>query len=317
MRATTLRALVLGFAVSLPIAALASGSQDAVAQAKKAPAKKKVWVSGVKRGKRHKGKIKGNIKRQRWPTKRPTSKTQLPELGNIPFQPGERLKYDIKMFDTVGGEAIFAVGDRVNHKGKPAVQLAAFLRSSPFLSKFYPIDDTLNVVVDERTFLPLKSTFNIRENGKVIDYDTEFRHHRHLVLSKKKKNGRTLDRNFTTVTPIYDALSSVYAARRLDLKPGLEFDYYAWDGRRERLVTIKVVGDERVWTPLGWFDTTKVEISSVITGGFVKKSALSAPRKRGTAWFAKDPYRTPVKLSTPTKLGAAEAVITKRWIEGS
>lgn len=259
---------------------------------------------------------KERIKRQRWPTRRPNRKIAgPPKLGPVPFPEGERLLFDIEMLGAKAGEAVFAVGKRTRKDGRAVVSLGAFLRSSEFLSKFYPIDDQLRVVADERTFLPIESTFNIRENGKSIDYVTDFQQDRTLVRSVRTKNGRRLDRNYTPEGPLFDALTSVYAARRLPLKPGLKFEYYAWDGRRERLVTVEVVGEEQVKTPMGLTDTLKVDISSVITGGFIKPSALDRPRKQGTAWFAKDPFRTPVKLTTPTKLGEARAVLNRRWVE--
>ncbi len=256
------------------------------------------------------------VKRQRWPTRRPSdAMVPAPKLGPVPFPQGERLSFDIQMLGAKAGEVVLAVGQRTRHEGQPVVPFAAFLRSTELLSKIYPIDDQLRVLADERTFLPVESTFKIRESGKKIDYLTRFQQARRLVLSDRTKDGRMLARNFTPETPLYDALTSVYAARRLDLKPGLAFDYYVWDGRRERRVHVEAVGEVAIDTPMGKIDTVKVEISSIITGGFIKPSALDAPRKEGTAWFAKDPYRTPVKLQTPTKLGPAEAVLTRRWVE--
>lgn len=256
------------------------------------------------------------LKRQRWPVKRPEKAIPpTPKLGPVPFLEGERLQFDIKMLGAKGGECILAVGKRQRKGNQGVVEFAAFLRSSEFLAKFYPIEDTLRVTVDERSFLPLTSSFDIKENKNEILYLTDFQQDRKLVLSDRHRKGKRTGRNFTTEGPIYEALSSVYAARRLDLKPGLKFEYYIWDGRRERLVQVEAIKEERIWTPLGWFDTIKVDISSVITGGFVSPSDLETPRKRGSAWFALDAHRTPVKLTTPTKLGDAEAVLARRWVE--
>jgi hypothetical protein len=307
MRALNVRALILGLVVAFaPTVGSATDTTDAPVV--EAPAKKL-----LKRGKKKK---KNRLKRQHWPTKRPDGKPpHPPKLGNIPFPEGERLKYDIKMFDTLAGEAIFAVGARIEGRGRNTVPLAAFLRSSPFLSKFYRIDDTLKVTVNEANFLPMESSFRIRENGKKLDYITKFKQFSRLLLSTRTKAAKILKRNFTTVAPVYDALSGIYAMRRLELQTGQAFELYVWDGRRERLVQVKVVGDERIWTKLGWFDCTRIEMSSDITGGFIKKSALDIPATKGTVWLAKDAARTPVKVSTPTKLGTAEAVLVKRWVE--
>ncbi len=101
----------------------------------------------------------------------------------------------------------------------------------------------------------------------------------------------------------------------MDLEAGQSFQYYVWDGRRERLVTIEAKGIEKVWTPIGWYQARRVDVSSRVTGGFIKKKALDAEPKRGHAWFGLDPHRTPVKLVTPTKLGDAEALLVRRYVE--
>lgn len=255
-------------------------------------------------------------KRQKWPVRRPKQRPKSPpKLGDVPFQEGERLAFKIRMLGAEAGEAVLAVGKRTRVAGRSVVPLVAFLRSSDFLSKFYPIDNKLVVVVDERTFQPLKTDFFIRENGNSIDYHTTFDQRARWVKSTRRKDGKTLDRNFTPAGAVYEALSSVYGARRMDLKAGQAFQYYIWDGRKERLVTIEARGIEKVWTPSGWYDAMRVDVSSTITGGFIKADMLDTPAKKGSAWFGLDPHRTPVKLVTPTKLGDAEAMLVRRYVE--
>lgn len=259
-------------------------------------------------------------KRQRWPTRRPEAALEAPPaLGNVPFPEGERLAFKVRitspLLNAEAGEVILAVGQRAKVNGRAVVPLAGFLRSNELLSKFYPIDDRLQVLVDEKTFQPLESTFHISEKGTTIDYKTVYDQPARHIISERMKDGKQLDRDFTTADDVYEALSSVYAARRIELVPGLEFKYYIWDGRKERLVTIRAAGVEKVWTPLGWFEGTRVDITSVITGGFITKDLLDAPAKTGSAWFGTDPARTPLKVVTPTKLGQAEALLTKRYID--
>lgn len=267
-------------------------------------------------------KRKVRKKRQRWPTRRPKEVLATPpKLGNVPFPEGERLAFKVRitspLLNTEAGEVILAVGQRTKLNGRAVVPLAGFMRSNELLSTFYPIDDRLQVLVDEKTFQPLESTFHISENGTTMDYKTVYNQPARHILSERLKDGKKLDRDFTSADDVYEALTSIYAARRIDLKPGLEFQYYIWDGRKERLVTITVAGEEKVWTPAGWFEATRVDISSVITGGFIKPDVLDTPKKTGSAWFANDAARTPLKVVTPTKLGQAEALLTRRYIDNS
>ncbi len=306
----TLLALALALGLGTAAGAPADAPPKSAATAVKQVVKARKTVA-------RKGRVKKRkARRQRWPVRRPEAALkQMPALGNVPFPEGERLAFRIQMLGAVAGEAVLAVGKRTQVDGRPVVPLVAWLRSSEFLSKFYPIENKLVVIADERTFRPLETDFAIRENGAAIDYHTLFDEARRWVKSTRVKDGKTLKRDFTTSTGVYEALSSVYGARRLDLKEGQVFEYYVWDGRKERLVEVTAGGIEKVWTPAGWYEAQKLSIATRVTGGFIKRQMLDDPPMRGFAWIGRDPNRTPVKLVTPTKLGDAEAVLVRRYVE--
>lgn len=257
--------------------------------------------------------------RRKWPISRPdTPLRPMPALseGSTPYQPGERLKYEVRMFGATAGEAILAVGERKVHKGRTLLPLVGFVRSSEFLDKFYPVDDKMVVVLDEKTFLPLKVEFFIKEAGKALQYLTEFDHRQKLIRSTRKRDGKTLVREFQPAGPIFEVLGSVFGMRRMALEPGMKFDYYAWTGLKERLVSIEVVGLDRMWTPMGWYDALKIEVSTRLTGGFFHDGKLPEQKQLvGTVWLGTDAARTPLKVVTPTRIGNAEAVLVNRYIE--
>mgnify|MGYP001136968164 CR=1 FL=1 len=134
---------------------------------------------------------------------------------------------------------------------------------------------------------------------------------------ERKRKGKTRTSRYVHSAPkqLYESLSSLYALRRLELKPGVHFEQYVWDGKRERLVEAKVVGEERILTDLGWFETYKLEVSTVLTGGILTRRLLKQAPVKGIAWVAKDAHHTPVKLQTPSRLGEAIAVISQRTID--
>ncbi len=316
--------LALAALFTLPTAALAQQSPapapapEAPAEApaaKKTPKKRLIKKRPAKKRARKK---KRTGPRRNWPIKRP-KKTLRPMPGFeavAPYQPGERLKYEVRMFGATAGEAILAVGARREHNGRTLLPLVGFVRSSEFLDKFYPVDDKMIVVLDESTFLPLKVEFFIKEAGKVLSYLTEFDHRKKLIRSTRKRGGKTLIREFLPAGPIHEVLGSVFGMRRMALEPGMKFDYYAWTGLKERLVTVEVVGADRVWTAMGWYDALKLEVSTQLTGGFFNDGKLPAQKSLvGTVWLGTDPARTPLKVVTPTRIGNAEAVLVNRYIE--
>ncbi|MFN3202456.1 MAG: DUF3108 domain-containing protein [Bradymonadia bacterium] len=300
------------------------------AKGKKVPMLKAKPVSSKVKGKKIKVKPgkKGHIvskkskkRANRYPHRRPkTSPEQMkiPAMGQIPFEPGERLVFKVRMLNAEAADVILGVGAPYELMGRNVVPLVGWMRSSEFLAKFYPIDDKVSVLVEESNFLPLKTDFEIKENGKDLRYLSVYDPKKSVVRSTRVKNGdkvHPLRRTHNYVAGPYDALSMLFALRRMDLKPGMKFSFYAWDGRRERFVTISVDKQEKVWTPAGWFETHKIDIETKITGGFIKKADLDKAPQKGTLWLGLDPHRTPVKLSSPTKLGEASAVLVKQYKE--
>ena len=278
----------------------------------KAKKKRKLKRRKVRRARSAKRKGKKRTVRQRWPTKRPKVTLDLPPIGPAPYSTGERLFFKLEMFGTAAGEVALVVGKTSTVGGREAQELVGFIRGSEFLNKFYPVNNRLDALVDSKTMLPLRSNFFIREKGGKSDYHTVFDHKKRLIRSIRLKKEKKLYRNFSQFTNIYESLGSIYGVRRMDLKVGMTFNYYIWDSRKERLISVAVVGEERVQTDAGWFDTLRLDVSAQITGGFMRNKMLKAPIRRGSLWLAKDRYRTPVKVLTPTKLGDATATLIRR-----
>lgn len=274
--------------------------------------------SGAKRLKKR-GKKKKRLRR--FPTNRPDrALNDPPSLGKIPFPLGEELTFKVNMLNAHSGTVTLKVGRRGKVKDQAVLELNGFVQSSPVLENFYPIRDSLRVLVDERTFLPVKSEFFLNEKGRKVEYTSVFNQKTGRLdwtkVREVKGKQRTTNLSYIAPHSMHQTLSSLYALRRLELKVGMEFEQYIWDGQRERLILVKVTGEERVLTGIGWIEAFKLDIRGAITGGIISKRTLKRAPVKGTAWIAKDAYRTPIKAITPTKLGQAEAVLSARVVQG-
>ena len=279
------------------------------------PKRKRVKRSlrGFKKG------LKKRRRLRRFPTNRPQRDLKAPpSLGKIPFPLGETLTFKVNMLNAHSGTVTLKVGRRGKLKDKSVLELSGFVQSSPVLENFYPIRDSLRVFVDERTFQPVKSEFFLNEKGRKVEYVSEFNQETGRLDWTKtrelKKRKKTSKLSYIAPQPMHETLSSLYALRRLDLKVGMSFEQYIWDGQRERLIEVKVLGEERVLTGIGWVEAFKISIQGAITGGIISKRSLKRPPVKGFAWLAKDAYKTPIKAITPTKLGQAEAVLSTKTI---
>ena len=258
-------------------------------------------------------------RKRRFPKNRPKRALKSPPaLGKIPFPLGEQLTFKVNMLNAHSGTVVLKVGRRGKYRNHPAVELSGFVRSSPFLENFYPIRDSLSVLVDERNFLPLKSEFYLKEKDRQIEYLSEFDDQKGQIKWKKKRLVKGKERfsklTYDSPASIYNVLSSLYALRRLPLKVGMSFEQYVWDGQRERLIMVEVIGEEQVITEMGRFEAFKIKIKGRVTGGIISRKTLKRPPEEGFIWISKDAYRTPLRAVTPTKLGQAEAVLSARAV---
>lgn len=263
--------------------------------------------------------MSGKKRKRRFPQNRPSRDLlQPPVLGKIPFAPGEQLTFKVNMLGAHAGTVTLRVGKRGTLKGRQVLELSGFIQSSPFLENFYPIRDSLRVLVDERSFLPVRSEFYLDERQKKIEYISDFNLETGEVTWEKKREIQGKERTTRLVydgpQSLHQTLSSLYALRRLPLKKDLKFEQYIWDGQRERLITVLVAGEEQVLTGIGRVDAYRLEISGVLTGGIISRDSLKRPPVKATAWIAKDAARTPIKAITPTKLGNAEALLSARAV---
>lgn len=300
-----------------PKSTSASGVHSTHRKAKKPFAKKNKLKPRKKVRKGHRAKAKRRRSRvRRYPMNRPKGvDLSLPQFAGKPFKANERLHFNVMMFGQLAGETILAVGKEEIREGQRVLPLAGFLRGSPFLNKFYPINNSLHVWLDTKTYRPQRSEFSVDENLKKMSYTTRYKQDSRQITSLRVKKSKKMRRKHKVVSDVYEPLGCIYAIRAMDLSVGDEFNYYLFDGRKERLVTVKVLGEEDVSVPAGLYRAQKISISTKITGGFVTKAMLKMAPRRGTIWIANDEHRTPLKMIAETKLGPAEALLTKRYFE--
>lgn len=311
------------FAETTTNASSTNGAVTASTQGAVSPKKVQSRTSKKYRSLRKKQRVKKRVRKakrrartRRYPTSRPKNvNLKQPKFSKRPFPAGERLHFDIMMFGQLSGETILAVGEDEKRNGRTVIPMGGFLRGSPFLNKFYPIENSLHVWLDPRTYQPQLSEFSVNENHKKMTYTTRYNQKARRVSSLRIKKNRKMRRQHKAVAPVYEPLGCIYAIRAMKLTVGDEFNYYLFDGRKERLVNVKVLGEEDVSVPAGLYRAKKIAISTKITGGFVTEAMLKLKPRRGTIWIANDEARTPLKMIAETKLGPAEALLTKRYFE--
>ena len=108
--------------------------------------------------------------------------------------------------------------------------------------------------------------------------------------------------------------------RSKPLKNGDKYIFYVYDGWKLSRLHVKVVGREKTWTPLQYYQTIKIDIEREILNsrwegkGKARATKLSTrvkPYYFSTLHLSDDDRRIPVRVFMTSKMGDADFKIIK------
>ncbi|MEL6180103.1 MAG: DUF3108 domain-containing protein, partial [Myxococcota bacterium] len=177
---------------------------------------------------------------------------------------GEEIFFSVEANGAEAARASIRAGARKKKRGLSYVPLSAKVITHGFFAKSFPVNHNGDTFIDPKTLLPLKADKYIREKGEDRVYKVRFNPGK-LVAKVFKKVGKK-ERNFDRPVPgeTYDALSWLYALRAMPLKNGDKYVFYVFDGWKLSRLYIKVIGREKTWTPIQYYQTVKVDIEREI-----------------------------------------------------
>lgn len=191
--------------------------------------------------------------------------------------------------------------------GKKFYHVTVKAESWRYLDFIFKMRDTIESTFDAETLHPRRFVFIQRENKKIIDTIAEIDPATHKWVVRRKENKR--HKNFEFVSPYtLDTISAVYLARSLDFKIGDHFRLDVFGGKSRYLVTLDVVGKERVKVKTGEFDSYKIipKVTDLSKTGYAKRV------REATVWITADEKRLPIKMSTQVFVGSVNIEMTDR-----
>lgn len=175
--------------------------------------------------------------------------------------------------------------------GKTRLAIRIRTRSNDFLSKFYPVDDFLETIIDIETFLPVKFTKKLKEGRYWTHEETTFDHEAGKAVWKNYKNDKEKELEIESDTR--DLLSFMYYMRpKAVFEPGehLKFQVMADEKIYDLEVKSERVERFRV-SDYGWLDSMRIEPVAEFGGLFVRHKG------RAWMWVSLDPRRLITKIS--------------------
>jgi hypothetical protein len=223
------------------------------------------------------------------------------EVGNLSsarsFQVGEQLTYEISWLNITAGTAVMAVSDAGMDGERSLVKLITTAQSKPVITKFFPVDNRVESIVDPATLLPEHLTFKRREGKKKEDFEYTFHQKEGRVTVVKGGTTETLE----MPTGTQDVISCLYYARTtLSFQPGSSLTMNVYHDKKNRKLDVLVEGVETVSSPWGEVETVRVLVIMPFQGLFLNQGNIRV-------WFTNDDRRIPVRMKAKVIIGSIVA----------
>jgi len=226
----------------------------------------------------------------------PAAAVESPLESTRPIQPGERLTYDISWLNVSAGTAVMEVteGGASEH---PKATLVTTARSSPMVTRFYPVDNRVESHIDLDSLLPERMTFRRREGKRKNDFDYTFHQKEGTVTAIKDGTSDTLQIPPAT----QDAISCLYFVRStLSLKPGASLVLNVHHDKKNYKLEVRVEEIETLKGPWGKREVARVLVVMPFQGIFLNQGNLRV-------WFTADERRIPLRMKAKVIIGSITA----------
>ena len=221
----------------------------------------------------------------------------------LPFVNGERLSYDVTSLGMRAGIATMAVQESQGEGGRPELTFGMRARSSPTVTKFYPVDNRGVSTVDLDSFLPRHMAFARREGKRFNDFDYTFRHKEGLVTAIK--DGKTDE--LSIPADAQDAMSCLYYVRKvLPFVPGASLTMTVHHDKKNYKMDVRVEALETLEGVWGKRQTARVVVIMPFQGIFLNEGNIRV-------WFTTDDHRVPVRMKAKVVVGSIVAELTEGY----
>ena len=217
----------------------------------------------------------------------------------LPFQPGEKLTFELKWTMVSAGQATLEVKPFMRVDGKEVYHFRMTARSNRFVDTFYKVRDRIDGYTD------MELTRSVFYAKKQREGNTK----KNVIVRFDWDSGTAQYTNFTKgtkKTPIelmpgtFDPLSIFYYARTLTLQVENELQRPVTDGKKCVLGKAKIVRREKIMVPAGEFDTFLMVPDLKHVGGVFKKSNNA----KIELWVSADKRRLPIKIKSEVIVGS-------------
>ncbi len=166
--------------------------------------------------------------------------------AELPFQVGERLVFDIRWAGIHAGTAELAVEEEVEYGGRSVLRLTSTARSSPFISRIYPVEYSAESLWDPAGGFSRRYRIRQREGRYRRQLEIFLNQEERMALYYRNQDSRRI---FFIPHGVQDALSTLFKFRTFPASVGSWRTVPTFASRRSWDVEVEVEAREVIETP--------------------------------------------------------------------
>lgn len=223
-----------------------------------------------------------------------------------PYGVGEKVTWVLRYGVIEGGVATLSVEPPMVLDGEPVIHYKGLVKSSKLLEFFYKINNEINTYVRVKDHLPLRQEIQQNESGRwgrrVVIFDQNKNQAKFFQDLTKSDGGKDDALREDPMTPFaQDIFGSIYFFRFLDSTRRVSFPIH--DRYRNWANELTYLGDEKIRTPAGEFDTHHFKMFPRVSGSITPKGDVEI-------WTRKDDSNLILKFTAKIKVGSLTGEVT-------
>ena len=225
-----------------------------------------------------------------------------------PFDNGESTEY----WATWSGIPVASAKIRLDPlfiEGEKFYQVKVRARSWKYLNFIWKMRDSIESIFEAETFRTRRFVFRQRENRRKVDTIASFDRKSNKWVVERQKRNKVKRFEFVS-RKTFDPISAVYLVRSLDFKAGDTIKMEVFGGKSRYLVTMDVVGRERIATDAGVFDAYKI-VPKVIN---LSRSGYARRMRQAAVWISSDEKRMLLKIVSRVFIGSVTIELVERKV---
>jgi hypothetical protein len=219
------------------------------------------------------------------------------EEKDLPFQPGEKLTFQLRWTIIPAGESVLEVLPMETIDGINVYHFLLTAKSNDFIDKFYKVRDRIDAF----------ATADMNRSILYKKKQREGKTHRDIVVNFDWQNNKAQYTNFKDKRPpidilsgSFDPLSAFYFVRLLDFKEKSTIERPVTDGKKCIIGKLSVIKRETIKLENGTYDTYLIEPELKHIGGVFEKSKDAKIQ----LWVTADKRKIPVKIKSKVVVGS-------------